>query len=334
MRFVKKIMSAMLVMGTLAAVTSVQAAAEAPKPAMAKKEAAKDIVLRGDAKCTTCHDEADSPELLAIGKTRHGTNADKRTPECTSCHGDSEKHTNHKGSDKPPKVDRSFRKNTTTSAEERNTACQTCHAKDPNRSHWTGSAHETKDVACNSCHQIHTPKDKVRDKLTQAEVCFTCHKEQRAQVSKPSRNPILEGKVACSDCHNAHGSVGPKLAKRNSTNETCYTCHMEKRGPFVHNHEPVMEDCATCHNPHGTTAESLLKARVPFLCHQCHTPHGGFIPQLSGAQNIGVAGNTQSGRGKSTTNVTQGRACMNCHTEVHGSNNPATTSPTPQFMLR
>ena len=50
--------------------------------------AAKDLVLKGDAKCTRCHDETDSPKLLSIGKTKHGTTADGRTPTCTSCHGD------------------------------------------------------------------------------------------------------------------------------------------------------------------------------------------------------------------------------------------------------
>jgi hypothetical protein len=49
---------------------------------------AQDLVLNGDAKCTKCHDESDSPEVLAIGKTRHGTRADSRTPGCSSCHGD------------------------------------------------------------------------------------------------------------------------------------------------------------------------------------------------------------------------------------------------------
>ena len=49
--------------------------------------AAKDAVLRGDAKCTACH--AYSEKVMAIGKTRHGVNADGRTPTCTSCHGDS-----------------------------------------------------------------------------------------------------------------------------------------------------------------------------------------------------------------------------------------------------
>src|SRR5258706_7632632 len=60
------------------------------------KEAPKDLVLTGDAKCTRCHDENDSFPVLAIGKTKHGTLADVRTPTCTSCHGASDCHLNHK----------------------------------------------------------------------------------------------------------------------------------------------------------------------------------------------------------------------------------------------
>jgi DmsE family decaheme c-type cytochrome len=196
-----------------------------------------------------------------------------------------------------------------------------------------GSTHQSRDVACASCHQVHTAHDEVRDKRTQPDVCFTCHKEQRTQISKPSHHPIPEGKMGCSDCHNPHGSVGPKLMKRDSVNETCYTCHMEKRGPFVHTHEPVAEDCSNCHNPHGTTAENLLKARPPFLCHQCHTPHGGNIAQLRGQ---GQPSSLLSGitGGKSGINYTMARGCVNCHTQVHGTNNPSTTNPTPQFNFR
>lgn len=150
-------------------------------------------------------------------------------------------------------------------------------------------------------------------------------------LNRPSRHPIPEGKVVCSDCHNPHGSVGPKLVKRDSVNDTCYTCHMEKRGPFVHNHEPVSEDCMNCHNPHGTVVENMLKARAPFLCHQCHTPHGPNVPQLLGRQ---VVPNSVTTTGKNAVNITQGRGCLNCHTEIHGSNNPSTTNPTPQFRLR
>jgi predicted CXXCH cytochrome family protein len=93
----------------------------------------------------------------------------------------------------------------------------------------------------------------------------------------------------------------------------------------------VADDCSNCHNPHGTVVESMLKVRAPFLCHQCHTPHGGFIPQLKGAQATPPADNMS---GKSTTNLTQGRGCLNCHTQVHGTNNPSTANPTPQFNLR
>lgn len=305
----------------------------ADKPAAEGKKVQADLFLKGDARCTSCHDEGDSPKVLAMGKTRHGTTADGRTPSCTSCHGESKAHEKEAtaGAKKPAAPDVTFGAKTKASVEARNDACLSCHKKDSKRSHWEGSTHQLRDVACTSCHEMHTANDKVRDKRTQPEVCFTCHKDQRSQINRPSHHPIPEGKMGCSDCHNAHGSVGPKLMKRDSVNETCYTCHMEKRGPFVHNHEPVSEDCSNCHNPHGTTAENMLKARAPFLCHQCHTPHGPYIPQLIGAQNTAP---TTVSIGKATTNLTQARGCLNCHTQVHGSNNPSATNPTPQFNLR
>jgi DmsE family decaheme c-type cytochrome len=144
-------------------------------------------------------------------------------------------------------------------------------------------------------------------------------------MGKPSHHPVPEGKMGCSDCHNSHGTAGSKLLKRDSVNATCYTCHMEKRGPFLHSHQPVDEDCTLCHNPHGTTAENLLKTRPPFLCQSCHTPHGAFPPGVGG----GVAGGWWNGPA-----ITQGRSCMNCHTSIHGSNNPSTGSPTPQRFFR
>jgi DmsE family decaheme c-type cytochrome len=296
--------------------------------------AATDLVLRGDAACTKCHEESGSPKVLQIGKTKHGTVADSRTPTCTSCHGASEAHQKGpSGGQAQAEPDVVFETGHGP-AEAKSAQCLACHKSDSNRSHWAGSTHESRDVTCANCHTVHAAKDKVLAKATQFEVCFACHKDKRAEVNRPSHHPVLEGKVACSDCHNPHGSAGPKLMKRDSVVDTCYQCHAEKRGPFVHNHEPVSEDCGNCHNPHGTVVESMLKVRPPFLCHQCHTPHGGFIPQVIGAQVPGLAPTTPNGLGKGTTNVTQGRACMNCHTQVHGSNNPSATNPTPQFMLR
>lgn len=303
----------------------------ADAPSGGAKPPPKDLFLKGDARCTACHDEADAPDVLKLGKTRHGTVADKRTPTCTSCHGEStahEKSANAGGKGKPTPPDVYFSKKSTASAHDKNQSCMNCHKGDAKRSHWEGSKHQAAEVACTSCHQMHAARDKVRDKRTQPEVCFTCHKEQRAQVARPSRHPILEGKVACSDCHNVHGSVGPKLVKFDSTNETCYSCHSDKAGPFVRPHLPVNEDCGICHNPHGTTAENLLKFRPPFLCNECHSPHGANLPALAGQS----AAPTSVGR--SGINYTQGRGCANCHTQVHGSNNPTATNPNPQYLLR
>ena len=297
---------------------------------------AADTVLRGDEKCMTCHAGVKADTVLKIALRRHAVNADGRTPTCTTCHGASDKHMATGGSDKP---DRVFHGKGQASSDELNATCLTCHSKDAKRSHWMGSMHQQQNLACASCHQIHTGNDKVLDRMTQPQVCFTCHKQQRTQVDKPSHHPILEGKVVCSDCHNPHGSTGPKLLKRDSVNDTCYTCHMEKRGPFVHNHEPVSEDCTLCHDPHGTTAENMLKARPPFLCHQCHTPHGGNVGQLPGQGQDTRLGDanpllTATSSGKSGINYFMARGCTNCHTQVHGSNNPSTANPSPQFMFR
>jgi len=280
----------------------------------------------GAALCVTCHDEEDLPDM---SKSAHGFTADKRAPDCISCHGPSPTHAKKPaGVSERPHPDRMFTKKSTTPANERSAACLTCHNKDAKRALWAGSQHDAADIACNSCHKIHANSDKILSKTTQTEVCYTCHKEQRSQMSKPSHHPVPEGKMTCSDCHNTHGSAGPKLVKRDSINDTCYTCHAEKRGPFVHPHEPVTENCSTCHNAHGTTVAAMLKARPPLLCQQCHTPHAqtgvGPIPgQLTGAT-----------RSQNSVTLWQGRSCQNCHTQVHGSNNPSTTNPTPQLLMR
>ena len=301
-------------------------ATKAPKPPPA------DLVLKGDGVCTTCHDESESYPVLAIGKTKHGTRADQRTPTCTDCHGESKTHLRkpHGEQERPKpgltyggqllsvpaedRVDRYFGiagKRTSTGVAERNQVCLNCHQAGK-RIYWQGSVHAQRDVACTSCHQIHAQQDRVLEKRTQYEICVACHKEQRTQFLRPSRHPTPEGKVACSDCHNPHGTAGAKLLARDTVNATCFQCHVEKRGPFLWNHQPVTEDCSICHSPHGSNASGLLKSRAPFLCQQCHEPtgHRGNIPSI-------VETGRTSGR-----NVTLARGCVNCHANTHGGNSP------------
>ncbi|OFW24622.1 MAG: hypothetical protein A3H97_20045 [Acidobacteria bacterium RIFCSPLOWO2_02_FULL_65_29] len=280
----------------------------------------------GPQACVKCHEE----QVDYYGKSVHGQKGNLRGPanagECSTCHGDATEHVKAGGGRGVGGVKNPGSK--LMADDDRNATCLGCHAGGSKRTHWDGSTHQTRGTTCTSCHTMHS-KDRVLTKLTQPQVCFTCHKQQRVEINRMFRHPILEGKVACSDCHNPHGSIGRALMKRDSVVDTCFQCHAEKRGPFVHSHEPVNEDCSICHNPHGTVADSMLKLRPPFLCHQCHTPHGPVIAQVRGQP-----GQSANITGKSGVNVTQGRGCLNCHTQIHGTNNPSATHPTPQFFFR
>lgn len=277
------------------------------------------------AKCMACH----QANHESMNRTAHAVAADPRNFGCIGCHGGSSKHAENPVEARPDQI---FRGEGALSSTASSEVCLVCHTQNAQLVLWAGSRHPQADVACANCHQIHANQPKVLGRATQADVCYSCHKEQKALANRPSRHPIAEGKMTCSSCHNVHGSAGPKLAKRDSTNDTCYLCHAEKRGPFVHSHQPVYEDCAICHNPHGSNVTGMLNVRMPILCNQCHTPHvaggvgalggqRGVFPPLAPGQTVPGVGPTSSGI--NVVNIWQGRSCMNCHTKVHGSNNPS-----------
>ena len=281
--------------------------------------------------CNACHADRVKGYEASVHGAKGNLSGPANAGQCSTCHGDGTEHVKAGGGRGVGGIKNPGGK--LMSADDKSNTCLNCHKRDSKRSHWDGSTHQLRGTACTSCHTVHS-RDRVRDKRTQFEVCFTCHKDKRVEINRPSRHAILEGKVGCSDCHNPHGSVGPKLMKRDSVVETCYQCHMEKRGPFVHSHEPVNEDCTTCHNPHGTVTEDMLKLRPPFLCHQCHTPHGGNVLVLRGQPGVVPSATA----GKSGINYTQGRGCRNCHSQIHGTNNPASGTPlgdpTPRIFFR
>jgi DmsE family decaheme c-type cytochrome len=197
-------------------------------------------------------------------------------------------------------------------ADEQNSACLACH-QDNTAMLWVGSVHEDEDLGCTGCHDVHTRFDAVRDRLAQADTCFNCHKTVQSAARLQSRHPINEGQTACVDCHDPHGSTTVAELVEPTLNDTCYQCHAEKRGPFVFEHQPATEDCSLCHRPHGSVNPSLLTVRGPFLCQQCHSAafhpsqlfDGDGLPDRQANQNL------------------LGKNCMNCHSQVHGSNHPS-----------
>ena len=185
---------------------------------------------------------------------------------------------------------------------------------------WQGSAMERAGVACADCHTVHAAEDPVRVKKTQAEVCFACHAEQRADSFKYSHHPIREGKVVCSDCHAPMGSATEHLLKEFSVNETCYNCHADKRGPMLWEHQPVREDCTNCHTPHGSVEQRLMKENMGFMCSSCHSSNSS---RSSSGGAFGGAGSVPGHNPiQYQAELANQRECLNCHSQVHGSNSP------------
>jgi len=325
----KKILARLCALGVAAMVFGLGSVHAADNAAADSKAAS---ALQQDAVCTKCHDENEAKPLLSIYQTRHGVKADERTPSCQSCHGASEQHVaGGKGVGKAsrPSPEVVFKtpttQNPTTEPLKQAETCLACH-RGGKRLHWDASQHQSRDVPCSACHAVHVKSDPVLAKSTQPEVCFTCHKTERAQTHRISTHPIDAGLMSCSDCHNPHGTTGPKLLAMNSVNDTCYTCHAEKRGPFLWDHQPVTDDCTNCHTPHGSTNAPLLKARPPWLCQECHSgDHGAQVNSAANLQDGGVT--TANGRFPLANQAARaqmvGRACLNCHVLVHGSNHPA-----------
>lgn len=317
---------------------AVLSAAVMPIALAADSPSAENKLPERDKMCTVCHNESWEKPILSIYQTRHGVTADARTPACQSCHGASDAHL--KTPANAPDV--VFRGKGKSEAPAQNASCLTCHDSG-NRIHWSGSKHQSEDLSCANCHTVHAPRDKSLTKATQPETCFACHKTIRAETHRISTHPLAAGKIGCSDCHNPHGSVGPKLLVGNSVNETCWTCHAEKRGPFLFDHPSASDDCMNCHTPHGSTNAPLLRARSPYLCQECHsgtTPHPGNVYSA----NM-LPGGAIANANVATTNVNpitgapvtrnnpaamlSYRGCTNCHSQVHGSNHPA-----GQYLLR
>ena len=284
---------------------------------------------KGADTCIKCHDEDSDYPVFDIFKTKHGQKSDKRSPfaqlQCEACHGpgvagaaamqealDRGGHVGkvRRGEKRPPILN--FGLKSDEPVEKQNSMCLTCH-QDEQHIGWKGSTHESADIACASCHQIHVARDPVLMDMTQPDICFECHKKQREQFYMPSVHPVRFGQMTCTECHNTHGSVARRLMVKPTLNQTCYTCHAEKRGPFTWEHAPVPEDCSLCHKPHGSIHPALLRTRPPYLCQRCHSqqahPSGAYTTN-------GLPGGTPSG-------FLLAGSCLNCHSQVHGSNHPS-----------
>jgi len=265
--------------------------------------------------CLACHS---NPTVLPIFRTKHAVPTDPRSPfghgqlQCESCHGPGGAHASMVQRDGKLTPVIHFTADSAASVETQNEMCLGCHEADTGFAAHDG-AHDDNGVTCAGCHQLHTASDAVLSASTQANKCYECHAFRKSDSLKAYSHPLREGKMSCTGCHSPHGATTEMMLVRQTTNDTCYQCHAEKRGPFLWEHAPVAEDCTTCHNPHGSNHPAMLTRSAPLLCQSCHSQSGHpSIAQDAGGLATGAP-----------SQFLLAQSCMNCHSQVHGSNHPS-----------
>ncbi|MGC2850072.1 MAG: cytochrome c3 family protein, partial [Candidatus Acidiferrum sp.] len=160
--------------------------------------------------CKTCHENmpakgfyqafADSPHFVTLDT--------KKGPEwhgCEACHKPGKAHVDGGGD-----VTKIFTFKD-ASTEEINARCMKCHAGGPEHMNAINSIHTRNDVSCISCHSPHNAQTKEFLLIkAQPELCYGCHLQQKAQFNMPFHHRVNEGLIQCTDCHNPHGTAGPK----------------------------------------------------------------------------------------------------------------------------
>lgn len=250
----------------------------------------------GSDTCQGCHEQQfKQMEASPHYKTTFKNGRGEAWHGCESCHGPGSAHV-EAGGDKTKIF--TFQG---VSQAEASARCMACHEMNPEHMTFNRSEHARAGVGCTTCHNIHQPKEAQYLLANDSRgLCYSCHRQIRAEFDKPFRHRVNEGLVKCTDCHNVHSAASRQLRPASTQDAVCFNCHSDKKGPFVFEHAAVKaEGCQACHTPHGSTHPRLLsRPTVNSMCLECHAG----IPNGPHPQN------------------TKSQACTMCHSQIHGSN--------------
>lgn len=186
-----------------------QASASAADRPGAGHAAAVHYTEEGSEACLFCHS---SDRMSLIADTSHGDTQNPDSPlskhGCESCHGPGSLHVSRsrRGKGRPPMID--FREESKTPIQVQNDACLECHKKGGVQGEegftWNGSIHAEEDVTCSDCHSIHALKNPLKDRDSQAKICYACHEETAKEHPSFEDVGIEMDKLSCWDCHAVH----------------------------------------------------------------------------------------------------------------------------------
>lgn len=256
--------------------------------------------------CATCHEDV----VKAFARNPH--TALQKSPvynienPCESCHGPGEAHISG-GGDKTKIISFKGQEKAAYSKQ-----CLTCHNKNHEIEGFSATMHAKSGLTCSDCHRVHSaaPMTKLL-KLETSALCFSCHTLQRAQFSKPFHHRVIEKAMTCVDCHQPHSGIEHRQIRSSSFGqEPCFKCHIEKEGPFVFEHAPlVIRNCYACHEPHGSNnPKMLVRSTLYLMCLECHSSRttsnipGDIPPSFHNVRNPRY------------------QNCTTCHVKIHGSN--------------
>lgn len=148
---------------------------------------------------------------------------------------------------------------------------------------------------CLSCHNAHFSFKENLLKLSEKELCLSCHKD--IKLDGKIHSPVENG---CLDCHKPHSSqmdflISKDLMEKEEISSLCFSCHTSDENLKKKHRNAKMEnlECSICHNPHSSKNKILLndnsvhpvfedcsnchienletQEKVPNLCFMCHS---------------------------------------------------------------
>ena len=176
--------------------------------------------------------------------------------------------------------------------------------------------HDARNLSCVTCHSVHSPKSEQAQLKTATviETCVSCHKTEVAKTAAVRATcRCAKARWTAPSCHNPHGSTnvadaqGRQLDQRDAARAATprsagRSCGITRR----------------CARP--ATPATIRTGRTTIACSspscRCSasaaTSARGIRRRSTTATQLAARSNRLIGRG-----------CVNCHSQIHGSNSPA-----------